>query len=111
MSTTTTAAIHAANLARVSDTGLAADEAIAALDAALDATLALAPAAPAAAGSLPADGAVIIFDVVPVASWATAGVAYRVERQGRDFFFQNVRTGSRTCDRAWAVARSTWRLA
>lgn len=60
---------------------------------------------------LPSDGAVIVFDVVPAASWATAGVAYRVERQGRSFRFQNVRTGTATFDRDWAVARSTWRHA
>ncbi|ACB80849.1 hypothetical protein Mpop_2694 [Methylorubrum populi BJ001] len=67
--------------------------------------------AAAPAGALPADGAVIVFDVVPVASWASPGVAYRVERQGREFRFQNVRTGSATFDRDWAVARSSWRAA
>lgn len=61
--------------------------------------------------NLPPHGTVIVFDVVPVASWATVGVAYRVERQGREFRFENVRTGSATFDRDWAVARSTWRPA
>lgn len=107
----TTAAVHAANVAHVTDTGLGPDAAIAALEAALDANLSAGPASPAPAGSLPADGAVIVFDVVPVASWATAGVPYRVEREGRSFRFQNVRTGTATFDRDWAVARSTWRHA
>ena len=57
---------------------------------------------------LPGDGAVIVFTVVPCGSWATAGETYRVERQGRNFRFQNVRTGSATFDRDWAVARSVW---
>lgn len=111
--TTATATLHAANVACVVDTGMTPDEAIAALETVLDASLAPTPPtpAPAAAGSLPADGAVIVFDVVPVASWATAGVPYRVEREGRSFRFQNVRTGSATFDRDWAVARSTWRHA
>ena len=61
--------------------------------------------------TLPADGAVIVFDVVPAASWATAGVAYRVEREGRSFRFQSVKNGTATFDRDWAVARSTWRHA
>lgn len=61
--------------------------------------------------NLPPHGAVIIFDVVPVASWATAGVAYRVERQGREFRFENVANRTATFDRDWAVARSVWRAA
>lgn len=66
---------------------------------------------PMPAGSLPADGALITFDVVPVASWASPGVVYRVEREGSYFYFRNERTDTGTHDKAWAVARSTWRHA
>lgn len=68
-------------------------------------------ASAAKAPELPADGAVIVFDVVPVASYCTPGEAYRVRREGSYFYFRNERTGTGTHDKAWAVARSTWRHA
>lgn len=58
----------------------------------------------------PAHNQVIVFTKTPPASYASEGVAYRVDRPKAKgaFRFVNVERGSSTSDPAWAVAQSQW---
>lgn len=70
---------------------------------------------------LPQHGQIIVFTKVPTASYCHTDEAYRVvrgtvTRKGKKFpsdyiKFERVDGGSSTIDRAWAVARSEWRVA
>jgi hypothetical protein len=59
---------------------------------------------------MPRHDDVIVFSVVPCASYCSTGVAYRVDRphDRGDFRFVNVERGSATIDRPWQVALATW---
>lgn len=57
---------------------------------------------------LPADGSTIRFVFVPRGSYASPGVEYRVQRQGRWVHLRRVDGGSATSDAAWAYADALW---
>lgn len=59
--------------------------------------------------SLPSHGSVIVFEVLPLSSWATVGERYRVNVRGAGrkayVHLTNVRTGSSTFDRGFSYSR------
>lgn len=63
--------------------------------------------------TLPADGSTVIFDRVPLGSYAYAGEAYRVDVRGKGrsayVSLTNVARGSGTFDRGWAYAQAAFR--
>lgn len=65
--------------------------------------------------NLPADGSVIIFDRVPISSYADVGEAYRVQVRGSGrkayVYLTSVARGSGTFDRGWAYKQAAWRYA
>lgn len=63
--------------------------------------------------AMPQHGQTIVFAKVPVGSYCSPGVAYRVDRPKAKgaFRFERVATGSSTYDQPWAVAQSEWTAA
>lgn len=67
--------------------------------------------------TLPPDGAVIVFTTLPLGSYATVGLKYRVKcvvkpRRTHSAYvhLHNVETGAGTFDRGFAYKRAVWEI-
>jgi len=61
--------------------------------------------------NLPKVNDVVVFSVIPTASYLTVGEKYRVTHAGRRYNFTSIERGSSTSDARWAVKRAEWTLA